>query len=74
MSDDEAIKFINFLIDGFDAERNDIDRRIYYEVTGRQVIEGEFEGDDTSDDEWGYLNKADPLAHAFEYKGPPLDQ
>ena len=68
-TDAEVNKFIEFLIDGFDAASNDIDRRIYYEVTGRQLIEGEYEGEDTSDDEWGYLNKPDPLAHAFDYRG-----
>ena len=68
----EQSLFIDQMLDGFDAETNEIDRRLYYEVTGRQLVEGEFGGDDggdTSDGEWANLNKPDPLAYAFNYKG-----
>ena len=47
---------IMYLLDGFDAENNAIDRRIYYEVTGKKINEDEFIGGDTSDDEWGTRN------------------
>ena len=60
------------MLDGFDAETNEIDRRIYYEVTGRQLVEGEFGNEnelDTSDGEWANLNRPDPLAYAFNYRG-----
>ena len=68
----EQTLFIDQMLDGFDADTNEIDRRIFYEVTGRQVVEGEFgsdNGGDTSDGDWANLNKPDPLAYAFNYSG-----
>ena len=64
-------QLIDSMLRGFDAENSQIDRRIYFEVTGKQVVEsGEFlDGeDDSSDFEWANLNRADPLAHAFAYR------
>ena len=42
----EPFQSIDLLLEGFDADKNDIDRRIYYEVTGRELVQGEFEGED----------------------------
>ena len=50
-------------------ENSEIDRRIFYEVTGRQLVEGEFDNElGTSDEDWANFNRPDPLAHAFNYK------
>ena len=38
----EIEESIDLLLEGFDAENNLIDRRIFYETTGRQMIEDEF--------------------------------
>ena len=64
-SDSEIKQRIDFLLDGFNADTNDIDRRIYYEVTRSQIREGEFDNEDTSEDELSYFNRPDPLAHAL---------
>ena len=61
---------IDDLISGFDPEKNAIDRHIFYEVTGNQLIEGEFRDQDTSDDEWERKNSIDPLARAFSFERP----
>ena len=37
----------------FDGETNEIDRRIYYEVTGEQLIEGEFADTNSSNSDYG---------------------
>ena len=74
-SEAEIAQLIDFLMRGFNPEANEIDRRIYYEVTGRQLNEDEFDDVDTSDDEWGSVYKPDPLAHAFDYREeepPPI--
>ena len=70
----EIAQLIDYLMRGFNPEANEIDRRIYYEVTGRQLNEDEFDDYDTSDDEWGSVYKPDPLAHAFDYREeePPI--
>ena len=39
------------LIEGFDPEESFIDRRIFYEVTGKRLIAGEFLDEDTSGEE-----------------------
>ena len=56
------------MLNGFDAEINEIDRRIYYEITESQLVEGEFDGEDTSDEEWTTLNQVDPLGFALNYQ------
>lgn len=56
------------LIRGFDPDNDKIDRRIYFEVTGEQVIEDEFANDYTSDEEWMLRNARDPLAFMLGYK------
>ena len=59
---------MDFLLEGFDAENNHIDRCIYYEATGKQLVEGEFDNDpDSSDDEWATINKTDNFAYVFNY-------
>ena len=40
------------MLEGFEPETNETDRRFYYEVTGHQLVEGEFVNDDTSDEDW----------------------
>ena len=58
---------IEDLVGDFDPENNEIDRRIFFEVTGKQIIEGEFDDDGSSEEDWGILEAPDPLAHAFNY-------
>ena len=53
---------IDEVLAGFEPDSNEIDRRIFYEVTGRELVEGEYEIDDTSDDEWHRLGQPDPWA------------
>ena len=52
----------------FDVERNETDRRIYYEVIGRQIRKDESIDRDSSDEEWGLLKAPDPQFHAFNYQ------
>ena len=67
-TDSEKTKMIDAMLKGFDAEDNPTDRRIFYEVTGRELRLGEFGGDDdTSDDDWMHYGAPDPLRHAFSY-------
>ena len=49
--------YIEELVTGFDPEQDLIDRRLYYEVTGRSLVEGEFADDDTSDEYIGIMEK-----------------
>ena len=58
---------IDALVNNFDAEDNEMDRRIFYEITGLQFNEGEFDDSDTFDDGWGKLLAQDPQWHAFNY-------
>ena len=51
MSEVEKERMIEDLLAGFDADENETDRRIYYEVVGRQLIHDEFDDLDTSDEE-----------------------
>ena len=67
----EAI--INDLICDFDAEKNESDRRIFFEVTGRQLIDGEFNDVDTSDEERAILAAPNPLAQVFEQSDSDTD-
>ena len=60
---------IEELLRDFDGERNETDRRIYYQILGRQLIEGEFDDSDSSDMELSKLMASDPQAHAFSYSG-----
>ena len=67
-TDSENAKLIDAMLKGFDAEDNPTDRRIFYEVTGRELRLGEFgRDDDTSDDDWMHYGAPDPLRHAFSY-------
>ena len=63
----ETAYLINDLADGFDPENDDTDRRIFYEVTGTSLVEGEFAGEDTSDEERESMEAPDPLASVFNY-------
>ena len=52
------------LVRDFDPMRNEFDRRLFYEVTGDRLIEGEFMDEDTSDAEDDQINEPgsiDPL-------------
>ena len=62
-------EIIDELLKDFDVERNETDRRIYYEVTGRQVGKDKPDDRDSSDEEWGLLGAPDPQFHAFNYRG-----
>ena len=64
----ETAEMIDKLLKEFDAERNETDRRIYYEVIGRQIRKDEPIDRDSSDEEWGLLMAPDPLVHAFSYQ------
>ena len=69
-TDADAAQMTEFLLNGFNAETNALDRRIYYEVTGRQLAGGgEFDEEEetSSDEEWRARNRPDPLAHVFDY-------
>ena len=63
----ETAEMIEELLRDFDAETNETDRRIYYEVMGRQIGQNGFDDRDSSDEDWGLLKAPDPLAHAFSY-------
>ena len=67
MSVAEKAEYINSLADGFDPENDDTDRRIFYEVTGTSLVEGEFADEDTSDEERESMEAPDPQASAFNY-------
>ena len=51
---------IEELLRDFDGERNETDRRIYYQIMGSQLIEGEFDDGDSSDTELSKLVASDP--------------
>ena len=53
------------LLCDFDAEKNESDRCIFFEVTGRQLIDGEFDDEDTSDEERARMAAPNPLAHVY---------
>ena len=38
LSEAERAKMIDDMVGYFDAENNEIDRRMFFEVTGRQII------------------------------------
>ena len=54
-SEIENAKMIEELVDDFDFKGNDMDRRFFFEVTGRQLVEGEFDDLDSSDEDWALL-------------------
>ena len=61
-------EMINELLKDFNVERNETDRRIYYEVMGRRIGQNEeFDDRDSSDEDWGLLKAPDPQIHAFSY-------
>lgn len=47
---------IDELARDFDPERSIVDRRLFYEVTGEKLIEGEFMDGETSDGEEEYAS------------------
>ena len=52
----ETTKMIDDLLRDFDVESNETDRRIYYEVMGRNIVgSDEFDYRDSSDEDWGIL-------------------
>ena len=62
------------LVARFDPQTNSMDRRIFYEVTGRQYFDGEFSAldEDSSfveedEEDWRRMSQYDPLAPAFQY-------
>ena len=62
--------YIDCLLANFDAQGNDIDRRLYFEITGRQLNYGEFDIDDSSDGEWALTaNQLDPFDLLLQYPG-----
>lgn len=66
-TEEESKELINIFLDGFDTAENEVDRRIYYETTGIELIEGEFSDLETSDEEWKIRNQVDPQELAFSY-------
>ena len=56
---------IDELVGNFDAEDNETDRLIYYKVTGRETIRGEFGDEFSSDEEWSFRAAPNPLAYLF---------
>ena len=71
MSEAEIAYSVDHMLLGFDVESNEIDRRIYYEVTGSRqfILEGDFYdfGDSSCDEEWADSQRpADPLASFLE--------
>ena len=64
---------IDDLICDFDAEKNESDRRIFFEVTGRQLIDGEFDDLDTSDEEQAIMAAPNPLAQIFQQSDSDTD-
>ena len=64
------------MLESFIGDFNAVtDRRIYYEVVGDQIIEGEFNQEDTSsdEDEWSSLDAFDQKLRAFSYMEPRRD-
>ena len=53
------------LLCDFDAEKNESDRRIFFEVTGRQLIDGEFDDEDTSDEDRTTMAAKNTLAQVY---------
>ena len=51
MEEAELRNRIENVMTDFDPDNNETDRLIFYEVTGRQLFEGEFERLDSSDEE-----------------------
>ena len=68
MEEAELRNRIENVMTDFDPDNNETDRLIFYEVTGRQLFEGEFERLDSSDEEWARLREYDPQANAFSYR------
>ena len=52
---EEPVRMIEDLLRDFDVESNETDRRIYYEVMGRNMGSDEFDYRDSSDEDWGML-------------------
>ena len=51
MPENEDHKMVEDLVADFDPDGNEADRRIFYEVTGEQIIDGEFAHELSPDDE-----------------------
>ena len=64
----EHARMLDEILAGFDLENSKIDRRLFYEITGRQLIEDEFEDGSSSGSEgWAKLDTHDAQIHAFTY-------
>ena len=46
---------IDELVDDFDFKSNEMDRRFFFEVTGKKLVKGEFDDLDSSDEDWALL-------------------
>lgn len=64
---EESAQAVDQLLDGFNPEVDAVDRRLLFEITGRELEEGEFAEDDSSDEQWSIFNCPDPQAYAFAY-------
>ena len=49
------------MVAGFDPVKNEMDRRIFYEVTGKEIVSGEFADECTFDEEWQKFGSYDPI-------------
>ena len=66
-NEEETEKMIGQLLNYFDPLNDEMDRRLFYEVTGFQFIENEFDNENSSDDETRKLRGQDPQHHVFNY-------
>ena len=61
----ETLEMIDELLRDSDVEGNETDRRIYFEVMGRQIGWSEPDDRDSSDEDWGLLKAFDAKVHAI---------
>ena len=58
-------QFLHDLVVRYDPDNDETDRRIFYEITGKRLIQGEFLDDDSSDEETAH--NEDPLYRATSF-------
>ena len=51
LNEAEHARILDGILDGFDPVSSKIDRRLFYEITGRQLVEDEFEDGSSSGSE-----------------------
>ena len=51
------------MVAGFDPAKNEMDRRIFYEITGKEIVSGEFTDDFKFDEEWQDFGSYDRITH-----------